>query len=107
MDEYIYLGMVNLDGTLTVPIQCRTDARAPVAPDAAPSGRVYGPDPTATMTNGTFTASGPVDSQTGFYKGSVSCTSANGYASGNNYTIRVTYAVSSATKVQLFTFTVT
>ena len=107
MDEYIYYGPISLEGNITIWLQCRTDARAPVAPDSAPTYRIYGPDASTIMTSGSGSFSGPVDSQTGLYKAVIACTVANGYASGSNYSIRNSYLVSSATKVSQGTFSVT
>jgi len=57
------------------------------------------------MTNGTGTLA-LTDSQTGFYTGTKSITGGDGYVAGQTYAVKVTYAISSASKGDLHTFTV-
>lgn len=96
-----FLGFVELEATLAVHIQLANGNVAATA-DAQPTFRIYGSDGTPVQTG---TASTVVDSQTGLHKITQACTAANGFARGT-YTIRVAYAVSSANKVQSYTFTV-
>lgn len=97
----MFLGFVELEGTLAVHIQL-ANGNAPQTADAQPTFRIYGADGTPVQTG---TASTVVDSQTGLHKLTIECTAANGFARGT-YTVRVAYAVSSAAKVQAYTFTV-
>ena len=101
----MYIGSVDIEGSIAWMLQTRV-AQAPTTADAAPAYRIYGPDPTATMTSGTGTMTGIVDTQTGLYKATHACPAANGYASGKTYFIRMTYTASGS-KVETYSFMVT
>ena len=104
MDDLGFLGSIDLEGTLRLALQCRSSS-IPTSPDASPSWAIYGSSDTALLT-GSLGAS-DADSKTGFRTGDAAITAANGFASGNRYTIRFAYAISSAARAALAHFQVT
>jgi len=93
MTELGFLGFVELGGTLRLAVQCRNGSLVVTAPDAAPAWSVYGTSDTPVQT-GTLGAS-DADSKTGFRTGNVVCSTGNGFAVGQRYVVRVSYAISS------------
>jgi len=102
----MFLGFVKLGDTLVIAQQCKS-GEAPATPDANPAYRIYGlvSGSVALLTNGTGTLVA-TDGQTGFRTGTKSIIGGDGYVAGQTYTVRVTYAVSSAQKGELHSFTV-
>lgn len=96
-----FLGFVELEATLAVHIQL-ANGNAPVEADDEPTFGIYGESDTPVVEG---TCSAEVDSQTGLHKLEQAVTSLAGFARGT-YTIRLAYAVSSAAKVQHYSFTV-
>jgi len=96
--------LVALEGTVGVWVQTRNASDVPTAPDAAPTYGVYEEGASTTVASGTTT--GPVNSKTGFYRASISCTSAAGFESGKQYCVLFEYAISSTSYSQLVYFTV-
>lgn len=104
----MFFGFVPL-GTTTFgfPVQVTNSSRTPSAPDAQPTWRIYAPTGGAAILTGTA-PNADVDSQTGWRPvTNVAVTGANGFASGNTYTVRVAYGVSSVNEVDIGTFVVT
>lgn len=104
----MYYGPVNL-GTTDFTLFCQvTDVRTPYAADTdAVSYRIYAPNSDTPLLTGTYDTT-IVNFQTGFYKApSVALTTGNGFAAGNVYIIRTTYAINSGTaQVQIDSVTV-
>lgn len=96
--------LVELGSTFYFWVQTENSSGVVTAPDSdAPAYKVYeGGSNTALVTGNT---SGPVDSNTGFYKGSFTASSANGFERGGTYVIRITYTITS-TRHHEITFTV-
>ncbi len=104
-----FLNHVPLDGTILVPVICRNGSETPSTPDAAP---------TYTVLEGVDGAMTQVGSQTGsmtLTAGSLAglrgviltVSAANGYASGNAYTVHIAYTISAASYSAIATFQVT
>jgi len=93
MTELGFLGFVELGATLRLALQCRNGSQVITAPAAAPAWSVYGTSDTPVIT-GTLGAS-DADSKTGFRTGNLVCSSGNGFAAGQRYTIRLSYEISS------------
>lgn len=104
----MYYGPVNL-GTTDFALFCQvTEVRTPhIADSNALSYRIYGPNSDTPLLTGTYSIT-IVDSQTGFYTAQgVALTVGNGFAAGNVYIIRTTYAINAGTQqVQVDTVTV-
>lgn len=103
----MYYGPVNL-GTTDFALFCQVETdKNPVAADSgALAYRIYGAGSSTPLLTGTFTTT-VVNSQTGFYTAAgISLTTGNGFAAGNTYVIRITYAVSTVSQVQIQTVTV-
>jgi hypothetical protein len=96
-DELGHIGGVDLESTFPLYVQCRNDSRAPTTPDSAPTYRIYAPGGGAAILTGSMGAA-DVDSQTGFRYVGIACTAANQFTSGDNFTVRVEYAISGAAK---------
>jgi len=87
-----FIGLYSVGDTLGMYILCRNGSLVPTGPDAAPAYYIY--DSSGNLvTNSTLSASDH-NSKTGFRRGSVVVSSANGFAVGR-YTILYTYAISS------------
>lgn len=86
-------------------VQCKTDARAPVAADGnAVSYAIYAPSGSSPLLSGTFSVTAL---DTGLYHATgIAVTAANGFVAGNAYVVKILYAVSSASKVELQSFQV-
>ncbi len=97
----MFLGIYELGDTLEAHIQL-ADGNAPATADADPTFRIYKGETSTPVQTGT--ASGVVDSQTGWHKISQALTAGNSFASGTVYTIRVAYDVSSVAKAQEYSF---
>ena len=96
----MFLGLWTLGSTLAVHVQLAA-GNAPVTADAAPTFRIYVGSSNTPIATGT--ASGVVDSQTGFHLVTKALTVGNGFAVGT-YTIRLAYAVSAVAAVQEYHF---
>jgi hypothetical protein len=68
----------------------------PTAADAAPTYKIVGPD--GLMASGTGTMTSQAGVGTGVYSYSHALTAANGYASSQNYSVIISYAISSSAK---------
>jgi hypothetical protein len=99
----MHLGTVALEGTIPVWFQSRNTSSVPTAADATPTFAVYeeGSD-TALLTGQATTL---VTGTTGFYRGSVAATTANGFESGKTYCVRGSWAITTA-RAELLFFTV-
>lgn len=97
--------LVELGSTFYFWVQTESSSGVVTAPDSsvAPAYKVYQGGSNAAMAMGNM--SGPVDSNTGFYKGSFAASSGNGFERGGTYVIRITYTITS-TRHQEITFTV-
>lgn len=97
--------LIELGGTLTVWVQTKNSSGVATAPDAAaaPTYAVYEGDQDTPLLSGTMT--GPINSETGLYKASLSVTSGNGFERGQTYLFRAEYTITS-TRTDEQTFTV-
>jgi hypothetical protein len=98
-----FAGYVQEGSTAVLTIHTVDTVGTPTAPEAAPSYAVYDTDASATMPNGTGTMT---STTTGWYRCSVACTTANGYAAGNNYHARFTYDIGTTSYATDQTFAV-
>lgn len=96
----MFFGYVALSANLFAMILAKS-SEAPVAADSAPTYRIYDITGTVLLT-GTTTAG----DQTGLYYFSRAIQAADGFVQGTTYTVKFTYAVSSASKGDIGTFTV-
>lgn len=107
MSTATYIGdtTVALEDSLSFQVQIATDLGVAVAADSAPAFRIYGQDPTGPLPSdsGRMTAT----STTGLYSATLPAKSAHGFAAGERFAIRLTYAVSSASRAYLFRISVT
>jgi hypothetical protein len=99
----MFLGFWQLGATLSPCIQLSTTGNVPSTADSAPTFRIYSANSDTPISTGT--ASGEIDSQTGWHRISQALTIGNGYAIGV-YTVRVRYVVSSIEYVQFYSFQV-
>ena len=97
-----YLGMAPIEQPTTLGVLARSGA-APVALDAPPTYRIYGP--AGVMQNGTGTAS-PVAGATGMYQVAFTPQAANGFLPGLTYSILWAGTISGGAWGDLSTFTV-
>lgn len=105
MRQPYYYGLVELGDAITIWVQVATSADLPEAPDAAPTATIYTDAGTVVSAyNGTSMTQ--TNSQTGFYRLSVTASSGNGFESGKNYTVRFFWEISTADRVATGTFTV-
>ncbi len=88
----MFQGFVALESTFVLYIQVTTSARTPVAPDAAPTFKVFLGSAELSALAGTSVA---VSAVTGLYKVSIACTAANGLAAGQTVVVRSVGAISS------------
>lgn len=95
---------IELEGTWYFWVQTENSSGVVTAPDSAPAYKVYEGGTNTALVTGTM--SGPIDSNTGFYKGSFAASAANGFERGQTYVIRITYDISAATRHEEQTFTV-
>lgn len=105
MRQPYYYGPVELGDAITLWVQCATTADVPEAPDAAPTGTIYTAAGTVVAAYD-GAASTQTDSQTGFYRLSVTASGANGFEAGKTYTVRWFWEIVGADRVALGTFTV-
>mgnify|MGYP001579456844 CR=1 FL=1 len=98
-------GIVDLGSAVFMTVQCKNTSRVATAPDATPAYKIYGPAMTL-ITSGSFNAT-IIDSNTGYYGTTVTCSSGAGFAVGTAYRVRVTYAISSTTYVEEHGYLVT
>jgi hypothetical protein len=101
----MFFGFFTLEATLLALMQSVNSSGTPVAADAAPTFRIYGPS--GLMNNGTGTTSAfDSGNVTGMYQASKVVGAADGYARATTYTIRFQWAVSSVPKSFAGTFMV-
>lgn len=100
----MFIGPVQLGGTVNAIFQSRTQALAPVAADSAPTFRVY--DGTTLLLTGTTSAfdSGNI---TGAYRAAITASAGNGFARGRSYTVVGMWEVDSDARQEIGTFIVT
>lgn len=82
-----FIGFVELGDDLTDMLQTQNSANVPYTAPFMPTFRIYGPNPTVPMTNGTGDYTGPINSQLGLFLRTHNITAANGYERGKTYTI--------------------
>ncbi len=95
-------GFVTLEGTLVARVLVRNSSNTPVAPDAAPTYRIYGPS--GLMASGTGTTT--VGDVTGLYSVSIAALAANGYEAGESYAVVFSGLISSVGWGELHVFCV-
>ena len=104
MDQGFY-GFVELGGAIPVTVQCADSNSAPQTPDSAPTVTIYN-DQGSPLAAYTDTAGTQTDSQTGYYRASITASGGNGFESGKTYEARWEWLVSSAARVAKGNFTV-
>lgn len=95
-----------LEGNLYIWLQASPGNTVPTAVTGTPAYRIYGLDGTTIMTSGSGSFSSTIDSQTGLFNATHAIASANGYAAGQTYHVRVTWIISAVTYSGLTSFTV-
>jgi hypothetical protein len=100
----VNLGHIALSATIGVWFQTRNSSDVPTASDAAPTFAVYklGTDTPLLSAQTTSAVSGA----TGFYRGSIAATEANGFEAGQSYCVRGAWAMSSSNRAEVLYFTV-
>lgn len=105
MSASAFVGFADLNDNLADWLQILDANGQPVAPDSAPTYKVYGP------AGNELTAAAGVCSQvgavTGFYLASISLLGASGFEISERYTIRYAWAVSAASRAENHVFGVT
>ena len=91
-----FMGSFDIDLTLRLSLQCINGTLVASAPTAAPTWAIYDNADDVSVQTGSL-GSSDSDSKTGYRAGTVALTTANGFASGGEYRIRFTYAVSGVT----------
>jgi len=87
-----FAGFYALGSTAVITEHTVNTAGTPTAPASAPTYAVYDTDAATAMDN----SSGSMTSTTtGWYRCSVNCTAANGYAAGSIYTAKIDYTIGS------------
>lgn len=100
-------GLVELDGTASLWWVTVNGSNVPTAPDSPPTFNVYEGDQDAPMTNGDgVSVTGPVDSETGFYRKSHSAATSDGYERNKRYVVKLNYTISATAYSILGSFTV-
>lgn len=102
MSSLGFINNVPLGDTLPLPLVVRTTSDVPVDADATPTFTIHSPDDGTALLTGSLSIR--PTGLTGVYMGSVICSSANGFASGQAYTGTVSYAVSGSARADEFTF---
>lgn len=100
-----FLGSIDLEGTLRLPIQCRNGSGVATTPSSAPTWATYGTTDSSVDTGSL--GSSDADSKTGFRTGNAEITAANGYAAGSRYIVRIEYVISGTTYAGIGFFQVT
>lgn len=93
MDHLGSIGQYALEGTIPLLCPCANSSGVPTAPDAAPTWKVLNSTGTS-IANGTLSSSDSA-SLTGVRTGTTTAAAASGFASGSNYYIVYSYAISS------------
>lgn len=106
----MYYGQVPIGtSTWAVMITTANSSRTPTAADTnAVTYRIYAPSSTTVLLTGSFSTT-PVDSGNapGLYQATnIAITVGNGFAASNLYHMRISYAISSTTYVDEYTFQV-
>ena len=102
----LFIGYVPLEGTIFGLFQSLNSSNVPTDADSLPTARIYGS--AGLMTNGTTTLALFDDSNTtGLYSFSKTAASADGYARGTTYFIRVQAVVGGTTRAQLYSVIIT
>jgi hypothetical protein len=104
----MFIGLYNLDASLYLKCQTKNSSGTPTAADTnAVTYRIYSAAGGAAILSGSYSTT-VVDSQTGLYiTTALTLSSANGFASGNTYLVRIAYAISGTNYVETQYFTVT
>jgi hypothetical protein len=100
----MFLGFVEIESAIPIVVLAK-NGNAPVALDAAPTFRVYGP--AGLMANGTGTLPVYDGTVTGLYGAQFTPSAANGFASGQTYTALIRGTISAAAWGDSATFVVT
>lgn len=100
----MFVGTVQLGGTIGPVFESRTQNLAPVAADSLPTFRVY--DGTTLLLTGTTAAfdSGTI---TGAYRAAITASAGLGFARGRSYTVVGQWSVSGDQRQEIATFLVT
>ncbi len=98
-----FVGFIPLEQTLHFPVLTVNGSDVPTDSDAVPSWIAYSTDMSNSLLTGNSVDISGVD---GAYRISIACTTANGFAVGNVYTVLVSYAMTSSARRQSFTFMV-
>ncbi len=99
-----YVGMVPLGETLRVYVLTADGSHQPVAPDAAPTWKVYGPSGFMAGMTGTCVQASDGSPVVGFYYASIPATGPNGFEAGEQYTVLFSWAVSTASRASAASF---
>jgi hypothetical protein len=100
----MFLGFVEIESAIPI-VTLAKNVNAPVALDAAPAFRVYGP--AGLMANGTGTLPIYDAAVTGLYGAAFTPSAVNGFARGQTYTVLIRGTISSAQWGDVSTFVVT
>ena len=90
------MGSFDIDLTLQLDLQCINGTLVASDPTAAPTWAIYDNADDVSVQTGALGSSN-ADSKTGYRTGTVALTTANGFATGGEYRIRFTYAVTGTT----------
>lgn len=100
-------GLIELGGNVGLWVITKNGSNVPTAPTSAPTFSVYEPGSDNPLTGGEdVSMTGPVDSETGFYRKSHAATGANGYERNRTYTVKFKWAISGTDYSELGFFTV-
>lgn len=95
------MGIVDLGGSLPIPILAVDGSDVPATPDSDPTWKVFDSAGNEILTG---TATVNPGSETGFYHAVVACTEGNGFASGNTYTFYAEWAISASARGEKTSF---
>jgi len=101
----VFVGFVELDGTLAFLLPVRNTSDVPTAADAEPTYAIYTVNSDGTRTSRTTGTVGAA-LETGVYPFSDTVPSGEGFARGQMYSIQFTYAMSAANRRKVYYFMV-
>lgn len=100
----MFLGFVEIESAIPIVVLAK-NGNAPIALDAAPAFRIYGP--AGLMANGTGTLPAYDGTVTGLYGAQFTPAAVNGFARGQTYTVLIRGLISAAAWGEASTFVVT